>query len=229
MGTETQLQLNGVSVTGGAKLATVNDAAGGIHQQTVLEYWDGSSDPVAVGPANPLPITISAGGVPSVTDNTAVIAGSVQGLGVFGVNGATNLTAGMAGLAGISIDRKLYVAPGAAPSGGATPTKVDSLTGANATVGVLKASPGQLYSFGGFNNGSTDCYVKLYDKASSPVVASDVPVLKFYLPSKGGNDPSLSAGLQFLNGIAWAITTNPGDTDNTNVVTGQAGFSVGIA
>jgi hypothetical protein len=80
----------------------------------------------------------------------------------------------------------------------------------------VKASAGQLYGGVAFNSSGSTKFLKLYDKASAPVLASDVP--KFVFPLKAGESTPISFGghgAAFGTGIALAITGAVGDADTT--------------
>jgi hypothetical protein len=68
-------------------------------------------------------------------------------------------------------------------------------------------------------------FFKLYNKASAPVVASDVPVIT--IPMAANSTVAYEygpMGLRFGTGIAWACTGAIGDTDATNGVVGGKVF-----
>lgn len=79
----------------------------------------------------------------------------------------------------------------------------------------VKASAGRLYGVQVHNTNGTVRYLKLYDKASAPTVGTDVPKKIIAIP------PALiipmviqfGPGLQFANGIAFALTTGVADAD----------------
>lgn len=97
----------------------------------------------------------------------------------------------------------------------------------NAT--LIKAGPGQLTSFYVNNtaNGS-QAFLKFYDKATAPVVGTDIPKLVFALPSSitglqvGTNSIYEPVqGVSFNTGIAIAITGAVADADTTAVALNQ--------
>jgi hypothetical protein len=51
--------------SGGSKVGTIQDSASDEHALVVVEYWNGSGDPVVVGTSNPLPVTASSLPLPS--------------------------------------------------------------------------------------------------------------------------------------------------------------------
>lgn len=102
---------------------------------------------------------------------------------------------------------------------GWTIAKVKAAASTNLT--SVKASAGVL---GGFtlcnNHASSARFVKFYNKASAPVIASDTALLRFTIAIPAGGERTLEfpAGLNFSTGIAYAITGAVGETDTTAVV-----------
>lgn len=107
------------------------------------------------------------------------------------------------------------VANSPATSGGCLMSKLVSAASTNAT--SLKASAGQLYMVTASNINASARYLKFYNKASSPTVGTDTPVLTFLIPGNasgaGTNIPVPDTGLAFGTGIAYAITTGATDAD----------------
>lgn len=83
----------------------------------------------------------------------------------------------------------------------------------NAT--VVKAIPGAVFSIEGFNAG-TITYLKLYDKASSPD-ENDTPKRTIYLPANLRFQIDFGRGLNFVNGIAYRMTTAAADNSTAAV------------
>lgn len=112
---------------------------------------------------------------------------------------------------------------GTATATPATPTPYTLNSAAGNNLAAIKASAGTLYGLAGFNNGAGLAYVKLYNKATAPVLASDVPVLVVPIPAGGAMPPvNLGAlGHRFAAGIAIAVTGGAADTDATAVTAGQ--------
>ena len=81
---------------------------------------------------------------------------------------------------------------------------------------VIKASAGQLYSIVASNAGAAVSYLKVYDKATAAVAASDHPVLVIMLPA-GGTVPYNIGVLPatFVNGIGVRASLAEVDTDTT--------------
>ncbi len=79
----------------------------------------------------------------------------------------------------------------------------------------IKGSAGQIYGLHVVNRAGAERFVKLYNKASAPVLLSDVPVI--VIPLRAGETAVISEinGMAFSAGIAMAITGGIGDTDTT--------------
>lgn len=89
----------------------------------------------------------------------------------------------------------------------------------NNTGVVVKASPGQLYAVGMFNNSAVVAYLKFYDKATAPTVGTD-PVLfdmMFPAPAAGGGGVILpiANGAAFPTGISYGVVTDFADNGTT--------------
>lgn len=99
-------------------------------------------------------------------------------------------------------------------SGGVTNSKTISAATTNAT--SVKASAGQVFGIFASNIHASPRYLKLYDKASSPVVGTDVPVATYLIPGNTagtGFRLLIPHGLAFAAGIALALTTGVADAD----------------
>lgn len=108
--------------------------------------------------------------------------------------------------------------PVAGTSGGATPFKLISAATTNAT--SVKGSAGTLYGIQVISVIATVRFLKLYDKASAPTVGTDTPIKVIPIPANtagAGVVISAPVGINFANGIAFAITANIGDSDNTAI------------
>jgi hypothetical protein len=108
-------------------------------------------------------------------------------------------------------------------SGKPKSTRVVSAASTNAT--LVKPSAGALFGWLFYNTAAYDVFVKFYDKATAPVVGTDVPVLTVKVKA-GDKDEYISVfGRTFANGIAYAITKLVADTDATatlaNDLTGE--------
>lgn len=92
----------------------------------------------------------------------------------------------------------------------------DSTASTNAT--TVKTTAGAIMLIQCFNAVASARYLKLYNKASNPVPATDVPVATIRLPPSDSREVLLgSRGSLFPVGIAFVITANPGDADVTAI------------
>lgn len=96
-----------------------------------------------------------------------------------------------------------------------TPGNLISEASTNAT--VAKDTAGTLGFLAASNVNADERYLKIYDKATPPVVGTDVPKYVFLIPGNttgaGTNIPIPTAGLKFVNGIGLALTTGPANSD----------------
>lgn len=67
------------------------------------------------------------------------------------------------------------------------------------------------------NTAASARYVKLYDKATSPTVGTDVPVVTIGLPANGRSEFAVPGNFSFANGIGIGITGAAADSDTTAV------------
>lgn len=110
----------------------------------------------------------------------------------------------------------------ATPANGTT---YNLVTAASNNLAAIKATAGNLYEITVSNPTATPAYIKLYNKATAPVVASDVPVLTIAIPATaaGVGEKSFNFGAigkRFATGIAIAVVGGAGATDATNAVAG---------
>lgn len=95
-------------------------------------------------------------------------------------------------------------------------TQYRRLATADTNLAVIKASAGRVYGFVISNNTAAAKFVKLYNKATAPVLASDVPLRTILVPANGVAAYHIGQGLAgFSAGIAIAATGAIGDTDAT--------------
>ncbi|SAL10486.1 hypothetical protein AWB73_00119 [Caballeronia turbans] len=92
--------------------------------------------------------------------------------------------------------------------------KFHLVTAASTNINSLAAVP---TGFDGFSGWATvTCYLKVFDKASAPVLGTDVPAMTFMLPA---NVPQrIDFGVEtcaMKNGLQIAVTLNPADNDTT--------------
>lgn len=97
--------------------------------------------------------------------------------------------------------------------------RVKALASTNLT--VVRGGPTQLVGWYLFNKAAAPVYLKLYDLARNPALATDTPLFTVPLPTGGGAVVNFStglpagAGVPFFTGLAYAITGGVTDTDTT--------------
>jgi hypothetical protein len=104
----------------------------------------------------------------------------------------------------------------------ATGTTYNLETSSTAIVAAfMKSSAGSLYEITVSNPTATAMYVKLYNKASAPVAASDVPVVTIPVPANSSAVQQYGVvGKRFATGIAIGVTGAIGKTDTTIIAIG---------
>jgi hypothetical protein len=111
------------------------------------------------------------------------------------------------------------------PTAPATPYILNSLATTNIAL-ILTGTSG-LHAFYATNTGATPAFVKLYNKATAPVLASDVPAMIIPIAAAAAGFPGVATlpighqGFRFALGLGIAITGAVGDTDTTAVAAGQ--------
>lgn len=156
--------------------------------------------------------------------STAFVGGAVTAYGGF--------TAGPA-FAGVML-ANIIGTPAVTSTGTSTitptaPTTFTLAAAATTNLTSVKATAGTLFGITASNSGATVRYLKLYNKASAPVLATDVPILVIALPV-GAVPIAINTGTlgqRFSLGIAIAITNLPADTDAT--VIAAAEVKVGLS
>jgi hypothetical protein len=93
------------------------------------------------------------------------------------------------------------------------------LSAATTNATSIKSSAGVLYGWSIQNTNAAQRYVKLYNKASSPTVGTDTPVITLLIPgaSAGAGNNLSGPAINFSTGIALATTVNPTDSDTAAV------------
>lgn len=101
------------------------------------------------------------------------------------------------------------------PAGKPPAFRVMSAATTNAT--VVKTAAGSFFGFQLSNVAAYDVFLKLYDKATAPVVGTDVPKVTLRIKAQWDRDYIDNIGVNFVNGIAYAITKGITDADATAV------------
>lgn len=104
-------------------------------------------------------------------------------------------------------------------SGQLSHQRVTSAASTNAT--NVKNSQGSVFGWSLSNTAASACYFKFYNKASSPTVGTDTPVLTIVLPAGSTTSFQTPVGLAMTQtGISYAITGAASDSDTTAVSAG---------
>ena len=90
-----------------------------------------------------------------------------------------------------------------------------------ATTNATLVKTGSTIAFCGMvgNNGAGNAYLKFYNKATAPVVGTDVPFATFLIPPSRNTEIELNYG--FSSGLGYAITGAAADADTTAVLVNQ--------
>lgn len=163
-----------------------------------------------------------------VADDAAFTVGTtkVNPVGFFADQTATDsVNEGDIGAARMTLDRKQIVtmAPSADTEGLTIGTLVSAAT-TNAT--SLKASAGKVYGWYIYNDGAAEVYFKFYNKASSPTVGTDTPVMTLGIPAGGAANVEYTNGIAFATGIAYAVTTGATTADTGAVALSQVVINI---
>jgi len=86
----------------------------------------------------------------------------------------------------------------------------------NAVGYSIKAAPGSLFGYYITNLSASVRFVKLYNKASAPVVGTDIPMATMAISAGATVNMRDAAGISFTIGIAVAATNLVADTDVTS-------------
>jgi len=102
-------------------------------------------------------------------------------------------------------------------------TKVHFKSSANSTNATsVKGSSGAIFNMiihnthSGGGSGSAIAF-RLYDKATAPVVGTDVPMIVIHVQSNDSKEINFTSGITFVNGIAYSITAGNSLLDATAV------------
>ena len=105
---------------------------------------------------------------------------------------------------------------------GTAVTSFSFQSAASTNTQLIVAGARELYGYGFQNLTATPAFVKLYNKASAPVLASDIPVAIIQVPANGASPVfSSSTGRGFPLGIAFACTGLLANADATATAAGQ--------
>lgn len=123
-----------------------------------------------------------------------------------------------ASTASLATDPSLVV--NVSPNMAVTTHNLNSAATTNLT--SVKASAGTIFSITASNINASARFLKIYNKASAPVTASDIPFLTIPLPANSVQNIEFGAfGIRLATGIALAITGLAVDNDATAVAVGD--------
>lgn len=91
------------------------------------------------------------------------------------------------------------------------------LSAATTNLTSVKASQGRIHQLHLHNSSAAAKFVKLYDKASAPVLAADTPVATIPIAAGATVILKYEGDMRFDTGIALAVTNLVADTDATAV------------
>lgn len=111
--------------------------------------------------------------------------------------------------------RGITVMPTADGSTGLTQFRRTSTADAN--VVLVKAGSGRIYGYVFANTSATTRYVKLFNKATAPILGTDPPVRIIMVPANGIAAYHIGPGLPFSAGIGMAITADAADGSGASV------------
>lgn len=173
-----------------------------------IQFDNGTNPDSVVSNNNPLPV--GGGALGSITD-PKVVDGDIDATAISllkGIDEAANSTAPI----------PVYLTTVAVLG----LTKTRRLATADTNRAVIKNSGGVLYGIQGYNAKASAIFLKIYDLAALPTLASDTPIMTIGVPA---NSPFVSSiptlGISFSVGIAVAITGAFGDTDATALAAGD--------
>jgi hypothetical protein len=152
---------------------------------------------------------------------TAYGSGSVTGTGIFKTGGVAKTRGVFATLSATSFGG-VFGATTTQSGGGIALTShlPSSANTTNAT--VAKASAGRLYAIDCYNTNAAVRFIHIYNKATTPSVGTDVPILTFALPPAGRFSKEWSnIGYYFSTGISFGLSTGAADNDSAAVAAGD--------
>lgn len=149
---------------------------------------------------------------------TVPVSGTVAVSGTIPVSGTVALSGTSPVSGSVSITGTPAVTSTATPTNGTT---YNVVTAATTNAANIKAGAGNLYELSCFNSTAATIYIRLYNKASSPTVGTDVPVM--VIPVGVGISAAVNFGIlgkRFATGISIAVTAAAANNDATVVTVG---------
>lgn len=178
-----------------------------------------SSNPLRVNPTGTTAQPVTDNGGSLTIDGTVALSGTssmnIAQVGGATVNTGNGTASGSMRVTVASDNSTIPVSNSPTTSGGLSISRTISAASTNAT--SAKASAGQVYTIMAHNINASVRYLKLYNKASSPTVGTDTPVLTLPIPGNSAGAGFVldtgGSGIAFSTGIAYAITTGVADSD----------------
>lgn len=99
--------------------------------------------------------------------------------------------------------------------------KLLSAVGTQQDAANVKPSAGFLFKIIGRNNRASSVFLKMYNKATTPIVGTDVPFATFELVASLAFDIRFEPGLFFSAGIGFGLTTAATDNSVAGVTAGD--------
>src|SRR6478752_7194610 len=99
---------------------------------------------------------------------------------------------------------------------GVTPYKLIA-SGVSADQNLVAAGSRVLYSISASNANAALRYVKLYNKATAPVVGTDIPTCVFAIPPSNSVNLTFNAGIAFPLGLGIGLVTGVIDGNSTSI------------
>jgi hypothetical protein len=131
-----------------------------------------------------------------------------------------SLTNGQRGDLQVNSRGELYVAQGALV------TYSLSITAATTNATLVYAGNAQIISIVANNGGTAGVYLRIYNKATTPVPGTDRPRNSFLLASNGGQLTATGLHIDMSNGIGFATTQNQANMDATNIGADSAQITI---
>jgi len=149
------------------------------------------------------------------------VAGSANSQPVFKIglsNNAAPATVSVTGTVAMSTEPSIAFVPQGSFYNSAATTNLTNVRNSAATLGAISVS----------NTGAATRYLKLYNKASAPVLATDIPVMVLIIPA--GTDKNYTfapKGIRFSAGLSFAMVGGAANADATAIGASEvkAGFA----
>jgi hypothetical protein len=177
-------------------------------------WLDGVGAGTSADPFRPYHAPVGISGVPTIQ---GIVTLSSAVIGISGVPTVQGTVAFSNSSIGISGEPTVSLVPRTA--NGLSSYNFISLATTNAA--SIKGSAGQVYGYKLYNRGGAEVTVKLYNKATSPTVGTDIPTNLFVLQPSGGANLIGPVGIEFTTGIGMAITKGIIHSDTTAVASGD--------